>query len=92
GYTGALTLDFYRGGLRLEFERGKFTDIKNLNHKEVESSDASFPDLTFLQLLGGRRTHDQIKESYPDCSATPAAQALLAALFPPFTGNLWHSD
>lgn len=92
GYTGAFTLDFYRSGLRLEFERGRITEVKNLGHAEVESSDASFPDLTFLQLLGGRRTYDQLKESYPDCSATPTAQALLAALFPPFTGSLWHSD
>ncbi len=92
GYTGTLTLSFYRSGLRLEFERGKITESRNLDHKEMDSSDASFPDLTFLQLLGGRRTYDQLKESHPDCSATPTAQALLAALFPPFTGNLWHSD
>lgn len=92
GYTGALTLDFYRSGLRLKLEQGRIAEVKNLGHAEVGSSDASFPDLTFLQLLGGRRTYDQLKESYPDCSATPTAQALLAALFVPFTGNLWHSD
>lgn len=92
GYTGALTLDFYQSGLRLDFERGKITDIENLNHREIGASDASFPCLTFLQLLGGRRTVDELKESYPDCTATPVAQALLTALFPPFTGNLWHSD
>lgn len=92
GYTGALTLDFFQSGLRLEFERGKITEIKNLDHKDFNSGDASFPDLTLLQLLGGRRTYAQLKESYPDCNATPTAQALLAALFPPFTGNLWHSD
>jgi len=92
GYTGILTLDFFRSGLRLGFERGQITEVKNLGHAEVESSDASFPDLTFLQLLGGHRSYDQLKEGYPDCSATPMAKALLAALFPPFTGNLWHSD
>lgn len=92
GYTGALTLDFFRSGLRLDFEQGRITAICSLDSKDIENSDASFPDLTILQLLGGHRTCDQLKESYPDCSATPTAQALLTALFPPFTGNLWHSD
>ncbi len=91
-YTGTLTLGFFQSGLRLEFERGRITKINNLGQKDLESRDASFPDLTFLQLLGGRRTIDQIQESYPDCSASPTGQALLTALFPPFTGNLWHSD
>ncbi len=92
GYTGTLTLDFFRSGLRLEFKQGRIREICALHAKDVTSSDAEFPDLTFLQLLGGRRTCDQLKESYPDCIATPTAQALLTALFPPFTGNLWHSD
>ena len=92
GYTGALTLSFFRSGLRLSFEQGRITEVATLGHKDTESSDASFPDLTFLQLLGGRCTYAQLREGYPDCSATPTAQALLAALFPPFTGNLWHSD
>ncbi len=92
GYTGTLTLDFFRGGLRLAFEEGRIVDVATLSHSEVDPSDAAFPDLTFLELLGGRRTYAQIKESDPDCRASDRAQALLAALFPPFTGNLWHSD
>ena len=92
GYSGTLTLDFFRSALRIDFEEGCITAICSLNAKDLTASDASFPDLTFLQLLGGRRTYAQLKESYPDCDASPAAQALLAALFPPFTGNLWHSD
>ena len=92
GYSGTLTLDFFRGGLRLTFEKGRITEVATLTHSEVEPSDACFPDLTFLELLGGRRTYAQIKESDPDCRASDRAQVLLAALFPPFTGNLWHSD
>ena len=92
GYTGALTLNFYRGGLRLDFDQGRIAEISSLGPAESASADAAFPDLTILQLLGGRRTVDQLKDSYPDCTATPVAQALLTALFPPFTGNLWHSD
>lgn len=91
-YTGALTLDFFRSGLRLNFDRGKITEVKNLGAKDLEKSDAEFPDLTFLQLIGGHRTCAQLKESYPDCTTTPKAEALLTALFPPFMGNLWHSD
>ena len=92
GYTGTLTLNSLGSGLRLDFDRGKITEIGSLTTQDIESGDASFPDLTFLQLLGGRRTYAQLKESFPDCGATPTAQALLDALFPPFTGNLWHSD
>ncbi len=92
GYTGALTLNFFRGGLRIDFEQGRIGEIRPVDLKVDESGDASFADLTFLQLLGGRRTYAQLVESHPDCTATPTAQALLAALFPPFRGNLWHSD
>ena len=92
GYSGTLTLDLFRGGLRLVFAEGRITEVAALTHSEVEPSDACFPDLTFLELLGGRRSYAQIKESDPDCRASDKAQVLLAALFPPFTGNLWHSD
>ncbi len=92
GYSGTLTLDFFRGGLRLAFAEGRIIDVVILTHSEVEPSDACFADLTFLELLGGRRSYGQIKESDPDCRASDRAQVLLAALFPSFTGNLWHSD
>ena len=92
GYSGAVTLDFFRDGLRLDFAQGKITEVCSIDSKDIKTSDAEFPDLTFLQLLGGRRTVDQLQESYPDCIASPTAQALLTALFPPFTDNLWHSD
>ena len=94
GYTGTLTLDFFHSGLttRIRIEDGSRQSLHSKAKRKISSSDASFPDLTFLQLLGGRRTYAQLRESYPDCSATPTAQALLAALFPPFSGNLWHSD
>jgi hypothetical protein len=92
GYTGTLTLDFFRSGLRFEFDEGRITGICQLDSKDIKTSDAEFPDLTFLQVLGGHRTCAQLQESHPDSITSPKARPLLAALFPPFTGNLWHSD
>ena len=90
GYNGELKLNYYRSGIQLKFNGGKITDISNWSPNSVEDGDAQFPDLTFLQLLCGRRRFNELKTNFGDCDGNDEAGVLLDCLFPPFTGNVWY--
>ena len=89
GYNGELKLSYYRSGVQLKFNSGKITDISNWSPDSIEAGDARFPDLTFLQLLCGRRRFNELKTNFVDCDGRDEAGVLLDCLFPPFTGNVW---
>lgn len=82
GYTGELTLDFYRGGLRLAFESGKLITVEDWRRPVWGQGMAGFPPLVFLQALFGYRSLDDLRRVYPDVWAEGEATALLDALFP----------
>jgi hypothetical protein len=83
GHSGTLRLNFYRGNLRLVFERGELVDVGTYEPKHVEDADALFPDLTFLQLLFGYRSYEELNYAFADCYAANAEAAiLLNCLFP----------
>ena len=82
GHTGELRLDFYTGGLRLAFEEGRLAEAENLP-PGVEKPQAGFPPGTFLALLFGYRSLDDLRRAYPDVWTEGEAQMLLEALFPP---------
>ncbi len=84
GFSGALLLSFYRDGLRLEFESGRLKDASAWKPKGVEDEEnASFPALTFLQMLFGYRSFDELRHSFPDCGwNTWQDHVLLDILFP----------
>jgi hypothetical protein len=81
GLTRSLTLDFYTGGLRLDFEDGRLTGANNLP-RGVEKADGTFPPLVFLQLLFGYRSLSQICRSLPDAATKAEAEPILNGLFP----------
>jgi hypothetical protein len=90
GYTGELALSFYRDGLRLRFAGGRLTDVSRWLPTTEETGHAAFPDLTFLQLLLGARTLEQIEDAFPDCWANSSrVRALLATLFPAEASAPW---
>jgi hypothetical protein len=83
-YSGVLHLSFYRNGLRWIFERGRLAGLEEWmpGPRELEG-DAAFPGLTFLQLLFGYRSLDELRRSFADCWwNTNETRALLEALFP----------
>ncbi|HUF90852.1 MAG TPA: GNAT family N-acetyltransferase, partial [Candidatus Limnocylindria bacterium] len=96
GHTGELRLGFFRDGLRLAFERGRLAAAEawtpSIDTAGVEfavhSGDqrrphAMFPPLTFLQLLFGYRSLDDLERAFADCVVrTVEARSLLNALFP----------
>jgi GNAT superfamily N-acetyltransferase len=83
-YTGELTLDFYRGGLHMVFDKGHITHIEPWRAPAYKNNaDASCPALIFLQLLFGYRSLHELRYAFPDVRVEKSeAVVLLNALFP----------
>ena len=90
GYTGELKISFYGDGLRLELERGRLSSVEHWSPTVEEESNVAFPDLTFLQLLFGHRSLEELDYAFADCSPGEGnAQVLLRVLFPKRPSALW---
>ncbi len=97
GHTGELRLSFYRSGLRLAFEQGKLVTAESWmpQPRPGDRGMAGFPDLTFLQLLFGYRTIEEMRYFYADCWYDgDEVGVLLNILFPRRVsqGVTWASD
>ena len=89
GYTGEMKISFYRSGLHFSFKEG-IISVEAWAPDRVEEGDAAFPDLTFLQLLFGFRSLDELQYAFPDCSTTTdEVRALLPVLFPKKVSHVW---
>jgi hypothetical protein len=83
GYTGEVKISFYRSGLRLALEKGRMTKIESFLPDPTDVGDAAFPDLSFLQLVFGYRTFEELEQSYADCwYNNDETRVLLSTLFP----------
>jgi len=81
GYSGELTLSFFRSGVSLTFAKGKLTKVEPWQPNDKAA--VFFPGLTFLQLLFGYRSLEELNYAFPDCRARDdEAQVLLTLLFP----------
>lgn len=83
GHTGQLRLNFYHSQLALDWENGRLASIAPYQPKNFHDGHAFFPDQTFLQLLFGHRSLEELRHSRVDCSARHGdAAVLLDVLFP----------
>ena len=83
GYSGEVKISFYKTGLRLVFERGKLVTVEDWRPSPEDDGHAAFPDLTFLQILFGYRSLQELRLSFADCWwQTETIRALLEILFP----------
>ena len=103
GHSAELRLSFYRDGVRLVIAGGRVKSVDawrtpwtlvgqemNLGTRDPGRAHAQFPDLTFLQLLFGLRSADDLTAWYPDCLVrTAETRALLNALFPRQPSVIW---
>jgi hypothetical protein len=91
GHSAELKLSFYREGVQLILERGRLASVAAWKPvPEGHSGSAAFPGLTFLQLLFGYRSIEELKGNFADCiTDSPETQALLGFLFPKKSCNLW---
>ena len=90
GYSGPFALDFYRTGTRLQFEKGKITNVESWLPSTDQRGDVLFPDLTFLHVLCGRKSFDELDQFFVDCFArSDRARVLVNALFPKKPVDVW---
>lgn len=90
GYSGELEITFYRSGLHLVFEKGKVTVAEPYQPTPYgHKGNAGFPDLTFLKLLFGYRSLDELRYAFPDCWARDEIGVVLNTLFPKQASLVW---
>jgi hypothetical protein len=91
GFSGEARLTFYRAGVRMVFEQGRLSQVEAWTPApQGHSGDAAFPGLTFLQLLFGYRSLDELKYAFADCwTRDDTTQALLEFLFPRKPSDVW---
>jgi GNAT acetyltransferase-like protein len=103
GHTGELRLSFYRDGVRLVLDGGRIKSVEawppprtvagldfSLPSADPRRPSAMFPDLTFLQLLFGHRSLDELEAAFPDCvTRGQEVRALLQVLFPKAPSKVW---
>ncbi|MGI8690031.1 MAG: GNAT family N-acetyltransferase [Thermomicrobiales bacterium] len=90
GHTDDLELNFYRTGLRLTFTDGRLTAVAPWQPDANTRGHAAFPDLTFLQLLFGFKSLDELQHAFPDCMIrSDDARIVLDTLFPKQPSHVW---
>jgi hypothetical protein len=84
GYSGELKLNFYRSGLRMQFDAGKLAAVEPRVAGDYEEEvEMGCPQLLFLKLLFGYRSLAELRTTFPDVWAKDNAAALLIdILFP----------
>jgi hypothetical protein len=81
GFSGEQIWSFYRSGLKVSFENGKIAAVENYRPNPAVEDSAGFPGLTFLHLLMGYRSLEELQFIFPDCWAKPDTRVLLNGLF-----------
>jgi hypothetical protein len=89
GYTGVIHLNFYYSGIKLSFLNGRL-EVSPFTPNGLEEDDALFPGQTFLQILFGYRSSDELEYAFPDCIIKPAFRPILAALFPRQSSHIFE--
>ena len=75
--------DVLADGLRIVFQEGRIIGVEPWQPAHSHDGDASFPGLSFYQLLLGYRSLDDIEYALADCRVRgDGPRALLNALFP----------
>ena len=83
GHSGTCRVNLYRQQFSLVFAQGKLQKVGSYEPKHVEDGDLQFPDSTFLSLLFGRNSWEELNAVHADCFPRTAEAAVLASiLFP----------
>jgi hypothetical protein len=83
GHSREIKISFYRNGARLVLEKGKLAAIESWKPAPKDEGAIAFPGLTFLQILFGYRSYDELHASFADCWCdNQEIRALINILFP----------
>ncbi|MEP7135197.1 MAG: GNAT family N-acetyltransferase [Chloroflexota bacterium] len=91
GDSREILINFYRTGLRLVIENGQIKTIESWKPNPYpDSGHIAFPNLTFLQMLFGYRSYEEIHYAFPDCWCDDErVRVVLNILFPKKTSNIY---
>ncbi|MBN1667536.1 MAG: hypothetical protein JW862_10625, partial [Anaerolineales bacterium] len=90
GHSGDLKMGFYGPGVKLSFEKGQLTGAQAYRQEGNEDGDALFTGRTFLRLLFGYNSMAELDGMFADVfAASDTGRALLPALFPKQSSNIW---
>ena len=90
GHGGELLIGMYPKGIKLILERGRIASIESWKPDHADHGNAGFPALTFLQILFGYRSFEELKYAFPDCWwDNDQTRALINALFPKKNSNAY---
>jgi hypothetical protein len=82
GHSGEYLLGMYPKGIRLTLENGRLY-LDPWKPSNAEDGNAVFPMLTFLQILFGYRSFEELDHAFPDCYwADESTRVIINALFP----------
>lgn len=84
-----MKIDFYRDGVRIVLEKGRITTVEPWQPEDRERGGVRFPDLTFLQLLFGYRSFEELDYAFADCHANQEVRPLVEALFHKQASDVW---
>lgn len=83
GYTGTFRINLYRDAIALVWQDGRLKEIGRYERAQLDDGDMRFPEHTFLHVLFGHRTLEEVRHIYRDCYASKAEATLLTnTLFP----------
>jgi len=83
GHSREIKVSFYRDGLRIVIEDGKLVTVEKWMPSPNDGGDIAFPDRTFLQMLFGRSSFEDLHAIFADCwSNREEVRVLMNILFP----------
>jgi len=83
GHSREIKISFYRDGLRLVLEKGNITTFEPWKPSPEDEGLIAFPERTFLQILFGYRSYDELHQSFADCWCdNEEIRVLVDILFP----------
>jgi ribosomal protein S18 acetylase RimI-like enzyme len=83
GHNGTCRVNLYLQQFTLVVEQGTIKEVGSYTPKNVEDGDVHFPDTTFLSLLFGRNSWEELNTVHADCyPRTAEAAVLINILFP----------
>jgi hypothetical protein len=88
GLSQEIQLCFYRDSVTLRFRAGKLASVQASGPAQ---GAIRFPPLTFIPILFGHRTVEQMRLAYPDISVDGSVRLLFETLFPPLASFVYPS-
>jgi len=89
GHSGEVLVGMYPKGIRLTLENGRIT-FEAWKPDHADHGDAHFPMLTFLQILFGYRSFEELKHAFPDCWwSDHNTRTIIDILFPNKHSNVY---